>query len=351
MKTSFVSSYATQNSMRLVVGRAQAEIQKLQTEVVTGRFEDVGVALGGKTSNAIMLHRDFEQFKTIKDVNALVENRLSSAQAGLEQNAGSAQSMIEALIISRDADNDTLRSVAVAKVKHALESFTDISNMSSNGEYLFAGINTDVKPVVDYLETGNTAKAAFDNAFSTHFGFAQVSPSVSGITGAQMQSFLDTVVEPMFTGAAWNADWSTASDRNMTSRIAREEFIQSSVNANQDGFRNFAFAATISYEMLNIGLNDEAQAVLTEKAIAFAGQAITGTDDERAILGISESRVVKANQLLQVQADLTKIYVSKMEEVDAYEAATRVSALTTQIETSYAITARIQRLNLIDYLR
>ncbi|MEW7007053.1 flagellar hook-associated family protein [Lentilitoribacter sp. EG35] len=351
MKTSFVSSYATQHSMRLVVGRAQQEIQKLQTEVVTGRFEDIGVALGGKTSNAVMLHRDFEQFTTIKDVNALVENRLSAAQAGLKQNSESAQSMLEALILARDANNDTLRGVAVAKVKHALESFTDISNMTSNGEYLFAGINTDVKPVVDYFETGNTAKAAFDTAFSTHFGFAQSSPSVAGITSAQMQSFLDTVVEPMFTGAAWNTDWSTASDTNMTSRVAREELIQTSVNANQDGFRKFAFAATISFEMLNIGLNDEAQSVLTEKAIAFAGQAVTGTDDERAFLGISESRVTKANQLLQVQADLTKIYVSRMEEVDVYEASTRVNALMTQVETSYSITSRIQRLSLIDYLR
>jgi flagellar hook-associated protein 3 FlgL len=63
MKTSFVSSYATQTSMRLVVAKAQAEIQQLQTEVVTGRHEDIGVELGGKTSNAIRLHRDFEQRK------------------------------------------------------------------------------------------------------------------------------------------------------------------------------------------------------------------------------------------------------------------------------------------------
>lgn len=350
MKTSFVSSYATQNSMRLVVARAQAEIQKLQTEVVTGRFEDIGVELGGQTSNAIMLHRDFEQFTTIKDVNSLVENRLSAAQAGLEQNTASAESMLEALIVAQGASDDTSRSIAVAEIKHALESFTDISNMSSNGEYLFAGINTDVKPVVDYFEAGNAAKTAFDAAFSTHFGFTQASPSVSGITGTQMTSFLDTVVEPMFTGADWNTDWSTASDTNVTSRIAREELIETTVNANEDGFRKFALSATIAYEMFNISLNDEAQSVLVDKAIAFAGEAITGMNDIRTTLGISQNRVAKANELLQVQADLTQIYVSKMEEVDVYEASTRVNALMTQVETSYSITSRIQRLNLIDYL-
>lgn len=351
MKTSFVSSYATQNSQRLIVGRAQAEIQKLQTEVVTGRHDDIGVALGGKTSNAIMLHRDFEQFTTIKDVNALVENRLAASQTGLEQISESAQNMVEALILAQGAVDDTQRGVAAGNVKHALESFIDLSNMSSNGEYLFGGINTDEKPIVDYLAAGNPAKASFDAAFLTHFGFTQTSASVPNITAAQMQSFLDTVVDPMFTGAAWNTDWSSASDTNMTSRIAREELIQTSVNANEEGFRNFAFAAAISYEMINIGLNDQAQSVLTEKAMSLAGKAITGADDQRAVLGISQNRVEKANQLLQVQADLATIYVSQMEEVDVYEASTRVNALMTQVETSYSITSRIQRLNLIDYLR
>jgi flagellar hook-associated protein 3 FlgL len=351
MKTSFVSSYATQTSMRLVVAKAQAEIQQLQTEVVTGRHEDIGVELGGKTSNAIRLHRDFEQFSTIKDTNSLVENRLASAQAALTQTADSAQELMEALVIANDSDNDDLRNVAVNKITGALEAFTDSANLTANGEYLFAGINTDTKPMTDYFETGNAAKAAFDTAFTTYFGFNQTSASTETITGAQMQDFLDNTVEPMFTGADWQTDWSSASDTNMTSRIARGELIQSSINTNDNGFRQFAYAATISIEMLNIGLGDEAQTVLTEAAIKAAGQGISGIDDGRTVLGISEARISKANSMLQMQADLTKIYVSEMEEVDVYEASTRVNALMAQIETSYSITSRIQQLNLIDYLR
>lgn len=351
MKTSFVSSYATQNSMRLIVNRAQQEIQKLQTEVVTGRYEDIGVELGGRTADAVMLHRDFEQYTTIKDVNSLVANRLEASQSGLEQNSESAQSMMEALVIASGADDEGLRGVAVAKVKHALEAFIDASNLTSNGEYLFAGINTDQRPINDYFDTGSTAKASFDAAFSTYFGFAQTSTLTSTITAAQMQDFLDNTVEPMFTGAAWTTDWSNASDTAMKSRIAKDETIQSSVSANEDGFRNFGFAATISYEMLNIGLSSEAQKVLVDKAIASAGKAISGTDDERTILGISQSRVERANELLQVQSNIAQLYVSELEEIDIYEASTRVNALMAQVETSYSITSRLQQLNLIDYLR
>lgn len=351
MKTSFVSSYATQTSMRLIVKQAQAEIQQLQTEVVTGRHADIGVALGGQTSNAVRLHRDFEQFSTIKDTNSLVENRLSSAQAALSQSADSAQNLLESLIIAKGSNDDNLRSVAVLKITDSLQAFTDAGNLTSNGEHLFAGINTDVKPLVDYFETGNTAKTAFDSAFSTYFGFAQTSPSTSTITATQMNDFLDNTVEPMFTGNDWKTNWSSSSDINMTSRIAREELVQSSINANADGFRDVAFAATIALEMMNIGLNEEAQSALVDKAIKVAGAGVSGIDDSRTTLGISQARLSKANNLLQVQADLTKIYVSEMEEVDVYEASTRVNALMAQLETSYSITSRLQRLNLIDYLR
>lgn len=337
--------------MRLIVKQAQAEIQQLQTEVVTGRHADIGVALGGQTSNAVRLHRDFEQFSTIKDTNSLVENRLSSSQAALEQSSQSAQDLLETLIIAKDATDDKLRSVAVLKVTDSLRAFTDAGNLTSNGEYLFAGIDTDNKPLVDYFEPGNAAKAAFDNAFSTYFGFSQSSPSVSGITATQMTDFLNNTVEPMFTGTDWTTNWSSASDTNMTSRIAREELVQSSVNANSDGFRSVAFAATISLELMNIGLGEEAQSALVNKAIDAAGKGVSNVDNDRTTLGISQARVEKANKLLQVQADLTKIHVSEMEEVDIYEASTRVNALMAQIETSYSITSRLQRLSLIDYLR
>lgn len=351
MKTSFVSSYATQTSMRSVVNKAQAEIQQLQTEVVTGRLADVGAELGGQTSNAVRLHRDFEQFSTILDTNSLVDNRLSSAQAALEQSSESAQNLIETLIIAKDASDEGLRSVAVLQASDALSGFTDAGNLTANGEHLFAGIDTDNEPLVDYFESGNAAKAAFDNAFSTYFGFTQTDPATSTITAAQMTDFLDNTIEPMFTGADWNTNWSSASDTNITSRISNEELVQSSVNANGEGFRSFAFAATISVEMMNIGLNEDAQSVLVDKAVDAAGQGLSGIDDARTMLGISQARLEKADTLLQVQADLTKIHVSEMEEVDIYEASTRVNALMAQIETSYSITSRLQQLSLIDYLR
>ena len=43
-------------------------------------------------------------------------------------------------------------------------------------------------------------------------------------------------------------------------------------------------------------------------------------------------------------------HIGGLEGIDPYEASTRISNLLTQIETSYALTARIQQLSLIDYI-
>jgi flagellar hook-associated protein 3 FlgL len=45
-----------------------------------------------------------------------------------------------------------------------------------------------------------------------------------------------------------------------------------------------------------------------------------------------------------------ELHIQKLEGADPYEASTRVSTLMTQIETSYALTARIQQLSLAKYL-
>ena len=57
-----------------------------------------------------------------------------------------------------------------------------------------------------------------------------------------------------------------------------------------------------------------------------------------------------ASQRIGMQADLFERHLLDMEGVDPYEASTRVADLLSHIETSYALTARIQQLSLLRFL-
>ncbi len=82
----------------------------------------------------------------------------------------------------------------------------------------------------------------------------------------------------------------------------------------------------------------------------MSSRPIRGSTGERSTLGISEARVKKANTSLQAQIKLINTHITDLEGVDTYEASTRMNTLLTQVETSYTLTARIQRFSLIDFL-
>jgi len=350
MKTSFISSLAVQNAMRMTVQKGQMEIQTLQKEIVTGRYADIGEALGASAGRSVALNQEVYRLETIRGANSIVTQRLSASQLALTSMADQAQSMLEAFIAVSGADDTSRLNVANQQLTNAVDSFTSAINTSSNGEYIFGGVNTDTKPLADYQSAGSAAKATFDGAFLGYFGFTQNDPAAAGITTAQMSDFLTNTLEPLYTGTAWNTDWSTASDNNITSRISRTELVESNTNSNTEGVRKFALAAVIGLELLGSPISSEVRSLVNSEAIKHAGEAVTKIDNVRSSLGVAESRVKKANTALEAQVRIFELHIGDLEGVDAYEASTRMNSLLAQVETSYQLTARLQQLSLMNFL-
>jgi len=53
---------------------------------------------------------------------------------------------------------------------------------------------------------------------------------------------------------------------------------------------------------------------------------------------------------MSIQIDIIKSRINVLEGVDPNEASVRVTALEQQIQLSYAITGKLQGLNILDYL-
>ncbi|MDQ0319171.1 flagellar hook-associated protein 3 FlgL [Pararhizobium capsulatum DSM 1112] len=360
MKTSFVSNLAVQNAMRLTIQQSQTEVVKLEKEVTTGRHADVGIALGGSASKSLDLQRELARMTTLTETNAVVTQRLSASQEALSSISDAAQSTMEALIALSGSDSADQLAIAKTEVTNSMSIFNSAINTSFNGEFLFSGINTDVKPVADYNDpAGSTAKAAFNTALSD-FMAAQSPPltSMSEFSTTQMTDFIKNTLEPMYLDtdpasgdqSQWTTDWSGASDQTMTSRISTTEVVPSSTTANSEGVRKFALANVLAYELLGSNVSSDVRSLISSTAVGYIGEAISGIDAQRSALGISEARVEKANTSLEAQIKLVKTHVNDLEGVDTYEASTRMNTLLTQIETSYTLTSRLQQLSLINFL-
>ena len=351
MKASFVSNLSLQNSMRLTVAKAQKEMTQVQEESVTGRHADVGAVLGAKTARTLNLHRDLQRMESLKSTNALTTQRLAASQEALGQMSTAANDAMEVLIALSGMTSSDQLDLAKENLGNSLSTFTAAANTSFSGEYLFAGINSDVVPLDDYLQdtSATGAKAAFDAAFLAHFGFDQSSPNVATITSTDMQSFISDL-ETSFTGSDWETSWSSASNENMESRISSAETVQSSTNTNAAGMRYMALGLVVGRELLALGISEDTRKTVSDASIDYIGRAISGIDSERSKLGISESRVTQANTSLDAQITILNTSITDMEGIDTYEAATRVTTLESQLSLAYTLTSRIQNLSLLNYL-
>jgi len=349
MTNSFISTRALSEATRLSLMKLQSKLTDAQKEVTTGRLADVGLSLGYQTGQAVSLRQEHARLQSITDTNGLVASRLDASQAALKSLADSAQAFLSQVVAARNTD--TGPQVIQGQAQAALSAFADVLNTTFNGASLFAGINADVKPITDYNENPPPAnRQAVANAFAGAFGISQSDPGVSTITAADMQTFLNGQFAGLFDPAAWNGTWSTAADQNMKSRISTSELIDTSVNANDAAFRKLASAYTMLADLGTDKLNQGAYQAVVDKAVSTLGDAIQGITELQAGLGTAQERIKNANDRMSIQIDIMTKHIGALEGVDPYEASNRVAGLLTQIQTAYAMTARVQQLTLLNYL-
>lgn len=349
MKASSISTVAISQATLLARAQLQLRLAEGQKESTTGRLADVGKTLGYAAGRTVSLRQELDRLNTFKDTNSVAKARLEITQTTLTDVASSAQDFLNTLIVARSAASGA--GVAIADAKARLISLVGAMNTNVNGAQIFAGVNTDVKPVEDYFAaTPPASRTEVANQFVGAFGLAQGDPGVENITGADMTTFLDGPFAAMFDPASWTTNWSQASDQNVTTRISSNELIETSTNANTSSFRQLAEAYTMIADLGIDKLSSDAYLAVIDKAIAVTGQAVSDLTTQRGALGTAQERIDNANDRMDLQIGIMTNHVNLLEGVDPYEATANVNALLTQIETAYALTARLQNLSLVKYL-
>jgi flagellar hook-associated protein 3 FlgL len=320
MKASGVSSLSISQALRYSTMRTQSDLVKAQKELDTGKVFDSGLALGARTAQTVTFARDLDRLNGIVDSNGLVLARLKATQGALTNITSLAQDLLGVLTAS--SSGDAAPSITRDSGRTALAALTSILNTPINGEYIFAGINTDVKPL-DGFAAGSPAKTAFDAAFQTHFGFSQNDAAAADITAAQMDAFMTAALEPQFLGAGWQANWSSATDETIVSRIALNETTGTSVSGNSDGIRKLAMAAAAISDLFDSNLSVAGREALVEKMVGIVGEAISSLAELQSQVGIIEQRVDAASERMKMQSrPVRTARSSSTEGVDPYEAAT-----------------------------
>jgi flagellar hook-associated protein 3 FlgL len=339
------------SGMRAQVLRIQSELSKAQDESASGQVTDVGLALGLSSGRTLSFDYQQTSFQTIVDSNKVISGRLDATNQALTQLMSIAQDFTTQLTSARGSNADP--QIIVNKAKASLQSMLGALSTTFAGEYVFSGIKSDVQPVADYPGSPPSAgKTAVDAAFHAAFGMAQTDPTVSTISGTDVTNFLATTYSGLFDSSAtgWSANFFNGSSTAMTARITQSESMTASVTGNEAGFRDIMSALTMVADLGAEHMTKDAFTAVLDGALKASGKAQTELTALQTRVGLMQSRTTTASENLTAQKDLLAKTFSGATSVDPYEAATRVNQLTTQLQTAYSLTSRLQQLSLLKYL-
>ncbi len=97
-------------------------------------------------------------------------------------------------------------------------------------------------------------------------------------------------------------------------------------------------------------LSASAQQAVASAATSLITQGQASLTDTQATLGATQSAVTNANSSMSAQLTLLQKQVDGLDNVDQNATAAQISSLTNQIQMAYELTARLQQLNLAQYL-
>ena len=345
----FVSTSYLANSLVGPVMQAQSQLTNAMTEMSTGEYADLGLQLGDQSGYELSLKEQVGQLQTLTTGNSAVSTSLSTAQSALTAIQSNAKTTLNNLAAWTPSGTSgaSLQNMG----QSALQSLISGANTTSGDQYVFGGINSAVAPIADYYSTpASAAKTAVDQAFQTTFGVLPSDPAAANISASDMQSFLSGPFAALFQGASWSADWSSASSVNTSATIAPGQTVTTSTNANQPGFQELAQGYAMLSEFAGSALSSDAQQAVATAAASLVSQGVDSMINIQAGLGSSQSAVTSANNSMSSQLTILQGQLGNLDNVNSTATAAEISSLTNQIQMAYELTARLQQLNLAQYL-
>ncbi|MDE2361495.1 MAG: flagellar hook-associated family protein [Hyphomicrobiales bacterium] len=344
-----VSSTTFYSSLRDPIQRLQRQLNIIEQETASGRRADIGVDLGAGVSSDIALRSQLDATNALIDANKTVIAGLNGSDAALSSLSSAAGAFRQQLIQAQTSPGSpTALEQAAASVLSQLQS---LMNTSVGGRFLFGGQNSGVAPLSDYSATPTSAaKSATASAFQAAFGVAQNSTGATAIAGPAMQSFLDNQFAALFDSANWKANWSNASDSPVTNRIDATTTIATSVTANDSGVRQLAQAAVMISDLGLSSLGSDAQKAVTGTALRLVGQSTANITDMQTQIGVATSQTNNAISSLTAQTTYLQTGIDGMETVDPAQLAMQLTAVSTQLQSAYSLTAQISQLSLLKYI-
>jgi flagellar hook-associated protein 3 FlgL len=319
-----------------LIGDLRDRSDTARLEAVTGLRADPARALGGQVSELLGVEQSLAELTQYREIIGLAESRASVIQGSLDVLRNLAIDLHVSGQTALDSGLAPAGETVSTSARQALGAAISALNVSFGGRRLFAGDAGDTPAVssaevfmsasVTILEAGPSAGAAYAN----------LSVEFTAATGLFETSF--------YTGGSGDAP---------SSEVARGERLDFAPKADEAPIRALLRDLTTlaaAFDPNNAIAGDDRRG-LAENAITGLRNNVEALVGMAARVGVAEERMdqVKTRHHAS-EAALTLAY-TRLAGRDQFEAATELTQLEAQLETTFLATARLANLSLANFLR
>lgn len=314
----------------------KTELNRLTSELSTGRVADLSRALGGDFSTLADITRSLRLntafTASVADAAIAAEGRQSS----LGQLAAELEGLAPAILAVSGAGSLTDLQLTLANGTERFEQSVTVLNTHLAGRSLFSADAPDRIPLIP--------------------GDAMMTELRALVAGAPDAATMVADVTAWFTapgGGYETIAWQGGAGQPPAVLLGEGRSVHAGVTALdpaiRDSLAGLAIVALAAEQAVPLpGTEQRALAMAGAQQVQRGETALIGL---RARLGAQEARIEEARVASEATRASLEIEYGRIVEADPYRTATELQTVNTQLETLYILTARMSRLSLTEFLR
>lgn len=309
----------------------------LTQESASGVKSDMAQAVGGNFGHLAQVEARLTMLAAYRDTAAAAQAELAGLQAALETIGKIGSEIGNGMSSGVSATDETSISIRSRQARDDLNAVIGLMNVEIGGRFLLSGSAVETRPMGDAAGiladaraqiAGLTDPAAIAAAIS---GWFDAAPGLGG--------FADT----WFGG---NTDTRTVAT---SSQAAVTQTLTGLDPSFRDILKGLVLGALADDPAVALAREEKAALVAQAGATALAG--VRALTMRRTEVGMQEEAIARDAARNAAETTAMSIARTRIVEADPYETASALTQTETSLQNLYALTARLSRLSLTDYLR
>lgn len=312
----------------------RASLVTLSDTVTTGRKPDIAAATGGNLAPLAQLDAALSRLDAHSRNTAQATLELAAVQDALAHVQAATDKLGADYLAEAGRGDWTSLSGRAGQAVAQMDDVLSALRTRAGERFLLGGTATDRPPV------GNAAEL-----------LGAVRDAAVGATIGDRIAAIDTYFDAPAGDGGFVDDFYAGSDRNIATGLSDQRQATNTARADDPALRDILRGLALAAMAAEPGTTREDGLLLMQKA----GAALTGAQQGlvwmRAAVGLQQQVAADAETANDTARTSLTLSRNAIVAADPYEAATALEETQTRLESLYALTARLSRLSLTDYLR